>query len=124
MAFVPREYIRPPKPLPAVPILLAKDRRFENHCGTTPTLPTKRNPMPKPKATPCERNRCHIRYAKDAPRSPAVSSTIPTDSVACVPNLRVHIVAIGATKRAREIDRPPTKAYSREDAPGKVLLDR
>lgn len=80
--------------------------------------------MPKPNETPCERKSCHILFAHDAPKSPAVSNRIPTDNVAFVPNRLVAIVAIGETIKAKEIENPPTKAYSRDVAPGKVLLDR
>jgi hypothetical protein len=41
-----------------------------------------------------------------------------------VPNFLVQIVAMGETMSAIEIDRPPTKAYSRAVAPGNVLLAR
>lgn len=44
--------------------------------------------------------------------------------VDCVPNLRVQLVATGAVRRAKEMDKPPTNAYSREVAPGKVSLAR
>lgn len=63
-------------------------------------------------------------FAHDAPKSPAVSKRIPIESVACVPNFLVAIVANGEIIKANEIERPPTKAYSRDVAPGKVLLDR
>jgi hypothetical protein len=65
-----------------------------------------------------------MRLENDAPKSPAVSKRIPNDNVTWVPNLRVETVAIGEIKSAIEIERPPMKAYSRDDALGKVLLER
>jgi hypothetical protein len=119
-----KEYIKPPMPLPAAAILFAKDRFLENHCGTIPTLATKRKPIPNPNERPCDKKSCHILFAHDAPKSPAVSRTIPAESVAFVPNFLDTTVASGDMISAMEIERPPTKAYSREVAPGKVLLDR
>jgi hypothetical protein len=124
IAFVPNEYIKPPIPLPAAAMLFAKDRFLENHCGTIPTLATNRKPIPTPKARPWERNRCQILFAHDAPSSPAVSKRIPMPSVFCVPNFLAATVAMGEMIKAIEMERPPINAYSRDVAPGNVLLDR
>ncbi len=63
-------------------------------------------------------------YSGALPKRPAVSKSIPTNNEIRVPNFLVQIVAMGETMSAIEIDRPPTKAYSRAVAPGNVLLAR
>jgi len=75
-------------------------------------------PIPNPNASPWERNSCQISVDHEAPKSPAVSNTIPTPSDAWVPYLRQHIVATGETIKAMDMDRPPIKAYSSDVAPG------
>ena len=60
IAPVASEYTKPPSPDPAVAIPLAKLLLVVNHCGTMPTEPTNRNPMPKPKQMPWLRKSCHI----------------------------------------------------------------
>jgi hypothetical protein len=102
-------------------MLFANDRFFENHWGTTPTLETNKKPIPKPNAKPCDRNRCQISDAHDAPKSPAVSNATPMNRATCVPYFRTHIVARGEIIRAIEIESPPTKAYLRLVAPGNVF---
>ena len=88
------------------------------------TLATNMNPIPKPNARPCERKRCHISLAHDAPSNPAVSKRIPRLSVGLVPNVLTHCVAKGAIINAMEIDNPPMNANSREVAPGKASVDK
>ena len=124
IAFVPSEYINPPIPLPAAAMLFAKERFLENHCGTIPTLATNRNPIPNPKARPCDKKRCQILFAHDAPSSPAVWRRIPMPNAARVPYFLAATVAIGDTIKAIDIDKPPMNAYSSDVAPGNVLLDR
>jgi hypothetical protein len=41
-----------------------------------------------------------------------------------VPNFFTHSVARGAMTKAMEMDNPPTKANSRELAPGNVSVDK
>lgn len=65
-----------------------------------------------------------MRVAKEAPIRERVSRKTPTRRVVRVPWMRVRIVARGETKRAWEIERPPTKAKSRGVAPGKVEVER
>jgi hypothetical protein len=124
IALVLKEYIKPPIPLPAAAILFAKDRRFENHCGTIPTLATNKKPIPSPNARPWQRKRCHIWLAQDAPKSPTVSRKIPMHSVFCVPNFLDEMVATGDMPKATEMERPPINANSRAVAPGNMLLAR
>jgi hypothetical protein len=112
--------MRPPNPEPAVDSELAKERRLSNHCGTTPTVAVKAKPMPMPKQMPCDRRRCQILEVKDAPMKETASNTIPILSVVAVPSLRMHIVAMGETRRAIETESPPTNANDSGEAPGKV----
>jgi hypothetical protein len=67
---------------------------------------------------------CQISVDQDAPNSATVSKKIPTAIVICVPYLRTHIVATGETTWHMEIERPPTKAYSKGVAPGNVFVAR
>ena len=53
-----------------------------------------------------------------------VSSTTPMSSVVRVLKRRVVSVAMGETMSAWLMERPPMKAYSRCEAPGKMLLAR
>ena len=53
-----------------------------------------------------------------------VSKKTPMSKVVRMPYNLVRMVASGDTNRAEEIERPPTKAYSRTDASGKVLFAR
>jgi hypothetical protein len=124
MAPAARLYTSPPSPDPLVAIPLASDRRVVNHCGTTGTEPTKRNPMPSPKHMPWLRKSCHISFAKEAPIKLADSSITPICIVTLVPKNRVVVVATGEISIAQEIDREPTKAYSNGVAPGKVSCER
>jgi hypothetical protein len=81
--------------------------------------------MPTPKHTPCERNRCQICVANDAAIKLNVSKKTPVSSVTLVPKYRVLRVASGATNMAIEMERPPTKAYSKElTSRPKVLFAR
>jgi len=121
---VASEYINPPIPLPAAAILFANDLFLRNHCGTIPTLATNKNPIPNPNASPCDRNKCQILVAHEAPRSPAVWNRMPTPKVGLVPNLLTNMVASGDIRSAIEIEKPPTNANSRDVAPGNVLLER
>ena len=74
--------------------------------------------MPMPKQTPWLRNSCHILRENEAPISPSVSKKTPMRSVVRVPQRRVVFVASGEISRAQEMERPPTKAKSRYEAPG------
>jgi hypothetical protein len=67
-------------------------------------------PIPIPKDRARDKKRCQISKAKDAPRSPAVSQSIPINSPLCVPNFRAQMVARGEIMSAIEIESPPTKA--------------
>jgi hypothetical protein len=49
---------------------------------------------------------------------------MPTLNVVCVPKMREQVVARGETSKAIEMERPPTKANSREDAPGNMFTER
>lgn len=82
-------------PVPEVATPLAKERRVVNHWGITPTEPVNSKPIPQPKHMPCERNRCQVSFAKEAPIKARVSKNTPIKSVTRVPNLRVEIVAMG-----------------------------
>ena len=75
-----------------------------------PTEGVKRKPMPRPKSTPCVRNRCQMRLAKLAQISEAVSMTTPASMVGLVPNSRVQMVAMGEHSSAQLMLREPTKA--------------
>ena len=70
------------------------------------------------------KNNCQIVLAKEAPIRLAVSRAMPMNSVVRVRYMRVVNVATDETSIAQEMDRDPTNAYSRYEAPGKVLLAR
>ena len=88
------------------------------------TDPMKRKPMPKPKHIPWLRKSCHIVFAKDAPIKLADSRQTPMNIVVLVPKSRVVVVASGEMSMAHDTDKDPTKAYSKDVAPGKVLCER
>lgn len=80
----------------------------------------KRNPSPRPKHMPWLRKSCQIFFEKDAPIKLNVSKITPMDMVVLVPKRRVVVVASGETTMAKDIDKDPTKAYSKGVAPGNV----
>jgi hypothetical protein len=61
---------------------------------------------------------------KEAPMKDMVSKKTPIKRVIRVPKIRVVAVAMGETKRAWLMDRPPMKAYSSGVAPGKTSFAR
>jgi hypothetical protein len=82
---VENEMMRPPIPVPAELILLAKERFLSNHCEVTATLGMNRNPTPSPTKTPCVMYKCQILDAKLAATRPAVRNSAPMTMGTWVP---------------------------------------